>query len=275
MKQLAVAAGCCSALTLWAAALPAQASSKADLEVSVLAPSAKPLVGNVAHYAVNVVNVGSSRADGVALTVQLPTTQTSPDKFLMGDLANIDARCTHSGTKLSCNLGRIKRNSGTVVGFDLALPYTSAPLQLSASASTASAELSLDNNQANLTTALAYYQYNLSAEPIDISSCTGATLTSYFECNVYPGATQTHNFQLEPNGTVTPAGSRSSVLGNWSQPTPEDFLLEFGSPGNVSATFRGKGVEGGCFEGVTTFTSLQYFAPYRICPAGPGKTAAR
>jgi len=274
MKELAVAAGCCSAL-VWVSAVPAHASSKADLEVSVLAPTSKPLVGDVAHYAVNVVNVGTSQADHVALDIQLPATHTSPDKFLMGDLANIDARCTRSGTKLSCQLGRIKRNSGTVVGFDLALPYTSAPLALKASASTASAELSLDNNQAGMSTALAYYQYSLSAEPIDITSCTGATLTSFFECTVYPGATQTHNFQLEPNGTVTPAGSRSSVLGSWSQPTPEDFLLEFGSPGNVSATFRGKGVDSGCFEGVTTFTSLQYFAPYRVCPAGPGKTAAR
>jgi hypothetical protein len=274
MKQLAVAAGCCSALAL-AATVPAQASSKADLEVKVLAPTTKPLVGNVAHYAVNVVNVGSRQADGVALHIQLPVTHTSPDKFLMGDLANIDGRCTHAGTGLTCNLGRIQRNSGTVVGFDLALPYTSAPLSLTASASTPSAELSLDNNQAELSTSLAYYQYSLSAEPIDITSCTGATLTSFFECTVVPGATQTHNFQLEPNGTVTPAGSRSSVLGSWSQPTPEDFLLEFGSKGNVSATFRGKGVDGGCFEGVTTFTSLQYFAPYRVCPASSGKTAAR
>jgi len=266
MKQLAVAAGCCSAFVL-AAALPVQASSKADLEVTVLAPTTTPLVGNVAHYSVNVVNVGNRQADGVVLNVQLPTTHTSPDVFLMGDLANIDGRCSSQGTRLSCNLGRINRNSGTVVSFDLALPYTSAPLQLSATATTATAESSLDNNQSGLTTALAYYKNSVaSAAPIDITSCTGATLTSFFECNVYPGATQLHNFQLEPNGTVTPAGSRSSILGSWSQPTPEDFLLEFGSPGNVSATFRGKGVEGGCFEGVTTFTSLQYFAPYRVCP---------
>jgi hypothetical protein len=268
MKQLAVAAGCCSAFLL-AATVPVQASSptKADLEVTVLAPSTTPLVDVVGHYSVNVVNVGSRQADGVVLSVQLPTTHTSPDVFLMGDLANIDARCSSQGTKLSCNLGRINRNSGTVVSFDLALPYTSAPLQLTATASTATAESSLDNNQAGLTTSLAYYKNEVaSSVPIDITSCTGATLTSFFECNVYPGNTQIHNFQLEPNGTVVPAGSHSSVLGNWSQPTPEDFLLEFGSPGNVSATFRGKGVEGGCFEGVTTFTSLQYFAPYRVCP---------
>ena len=267
MKQLAVAAGCCSALML-VGAVPAQASSsKADIEVTVLAPTNTPLVCDTAHYAVNVVNVGNRQADGVVLNVQLPTTHTSPDVFLMGDLADIDARCSSQGTKLTCNLGRIQRKSGTVVSFDLALPYTSAPLQLTATATTATAELSLDNNQAGLTTTLAYYKNNVAAAaPIDITSCTGATLTSFFECNVYPGATQIHNFQLEPNGTVTPAGSTSSILGKWSQPTPEDFLLEFGAPGNVSATFRGKGVPGGCFEGVTTFTSLQYFAPYRVCP---------
>jgi len=274
MKQLAVAAGCCSAL-VWAATVPVQASSKADLAVTVLAPTTAPLVGNVAHYAVNVVNVGSRQADHVALDIQLPTTQTRPDKFLMGGLANMDARCSSDGVKITCKLGRIQRNSGTVVSFDLSLPYTSKPLQLTASASTATEEASLDNNRSGLTTALSYYKYNLSPEPIDITSCTGATLTSFFECTVYPGATQTHNFQLEPNGKVTPAGSHTSVVGSWSQPTPEDFLLEFGSPGNVSATFRGKGVEGGCFEGVTVFTSLQYFAPYRVCPAGPDKTAAR
>jgi hypothetical protein len=158
-------------------------------------------------------------------------------------------------------LGSIARNTTTAVGFDLALPYSSAPLVLSANATTSTAENVLGNNASQLTAALTYYQNPLTApQRIEVTSCTGTGLTSFFECTVYSGATQTHQYQLEANGSVTPYGS-TTVVGQWSQPSGDSLDLTLGT----SAHFTGRGVDLGCFEGLTTFNS-PYVSPYRVCP---------
>jgi uncharacterized repeat protein (TIGR01451 family) len=242
-------------------ALPVAAASVADLTVSFSAPPV-PRVDDVAHYVVNVGNTGNRNADSVSLSVQLPATHTSPGVFVLGDLSNVDPRCARSGTKLVCSLGRINRGTATSVGFDLALPYSSAPHVLSASATTVSPESALGNNAAQLTAALSYYANPVAApQRVEITSCTGTNLTSFFECTVYSGATQTHQFQLEANGTLTAYGS-TTVVGSWSQSGPDALSLSLGS----SASFTGRGVDLGCFEGVTTFASPTYVSPYRVCP---------
>jgi uncharacterized repeat protein (TIGR01451 family) len=252
-------AACCAVLAS-SATIPASAASVADLSVSFTSP-ATPLVDDVAHYVVNVRNGGSRTAASVSLTVQLPATHTSPGVFVMGDLSNVDSRCTLTGTSLTCNLASIPRNTTVSVGFDLALPYSSAPHVLAANATTTTAENVLSNNAAQLVAALSYYQNPVTPpQRIEITSCTGTNLTSFFECTVYSGATQSGQFQLEPNGDVTVYGA-TTLVGHWTQPSADTLDLTLGT----SAHFVGRGVDLGCFEGLTTRNS-PYVSPYRVCP---------
>ncbi|MFM2418247.1 MAG: hypothetical protein RL385_2970 [Pseudomonadota bacterium] len=244
----------------------ADAASAADLTVSIQAP-AGVLVEDVAHYVVQVKNVGNRNADGVVLTVDLPATHTSPGVFVLGDLSGVDPRCTRSAARLTCNLGRLNRASQTSVAFDLALPYASAPHAFVARGSTTSAENVLANNRADHVQPLTYYSESVPA-PVDadITRCTGTALTSFFECTVYTGATQTFALSLDTGGIIRSVGT-TTVVGQWAQPASDSLTMTLvNTSGNVAATFDGKGVGGGCFEGVTTFPLPSvYVSPYRVC----------
>ena len=263
-NRILVAACCVAAVMLTSQS--ASAASVADLEVGLTSPPV-PLVDAMAHYVVNVRNRGNRNADGVSLTVQLPTTHTSPSVFVMGDLSGVDPRCTRSGTRLLCNLGRVNRGATTTVGFDLGLPYSSATLVISAAASTTTVENVTSNNTAQLTAALRFYANPVAAPlHVELTSCTGTNLTSFFECTVYSGATQSHEFLLDTDGSIKLWGT-TDVLGQWSQTSADQLQIQFSELGSPTATFQGRGVDQGCFEGVTQFSSTtSYVAPYRICP---------
>jgi len=261
-----VAAGC--GLLAFTTAYPAAAAPKTDLAVTLTAPST-PGVGDLAHYEVDVVNLSARKATNVVLTVELPKTQTSPNVFVMGDLQNVDPRCSIAGTDLRCDLFTMSGSTSLSppIGFDLALPYASTALTLKATVITSTPEVTTANNVAQQTVALSY-EANPVVPPqfVDVTSCTGHDLTSFFECTVSPGSTQTRQFSLLVNGTVTYLGT---AVGYWQQPTADSLDMQFGTPGNWDAVFAGKGVDAGCFEGVTTFPSSlanpPWVSPWQVC----------
>ena len=53
--------------------------------------------------------------------------------------------------------------------------------------------------------------------------------------------------------------------GTWSA-SGADLTFTYTSPlGATLATFAGRGVDGGCFEGRVTFPNSNYVSPYHVC----------
>jgi hypothetical protein len=107
------------AVACFLAAAPALAAS--DVRVVIPTPAAQYVYDDT-QYGVVVSNIGNQSAAAVKLTVDLPATHTSPNKYVMGALAGVDPRCALAGTRLTCTLGTIARNKSTVVAFAIALP---------------------------------------------------------------------------------------------------------------------------------------------------------
>jgi hypothetical protein len=247
MKQLALL-GTVS-LSLLLGAHDAGAASQADLAVGLSAP-AGIRVDESGGYTVSVANTGRRNAAGVRLTIALPVTNTSPNVYLMGALGAYDPRCTRSGATLTCNLGTIARGASTSVAFDLALPHAMAPLTITASATTTTLpEPSLANNTASVAVAPAPW----AAAPIDgpaaieTQVCTGTGLSSFFECEQYPGSISAFDATLEDGGAITVDGM-PDVTGQWSLGNDVlhlEYADSYGPLGSIDAVSVG----GGCFEG--------------------------
>lgn len=257
-----------AALSFAAALLPPAAFAappRADLTVAVSAPSGVFFDQN-GRYTVTVANRGSREATGVSLTIQLPVTHTSPSVSVLGELGAIDGRCSRTGTRLVCNLGTINRGASTPVFFDIALPYSAAPLVVSATVSTPSAESSTSNNSASRTvTPLAYTVAVNPSRPTFIQHCTGTGLTSFFECELYPSSVSSHETVLNADHTITFVDVPPGYTGAWSQPSPTRLRFQYFEGGTLAATFEGHGTSPSCFEGVTTFPNSTYVAPYQVC----------
>lgn len=243
-------------------AAPALAAS--DLRVTIPAP-APAHVYDATSYQVVVANIGNQSAAAVTLTVTLPATHTSPTKYVMGTLANVDSRCTKSGTKLVCNLGIIGKNQNKVVTFDIALPEAAETLTVSAAATTTSSENSLANNSASDVPTLLHYATALAdGDALHNRHCTGTGLTSFFECELFPSSISFHDVVVHGDGTVS-IPDEPGFSGTWSQPTPDTLLMTYLDGQTVVAEFEGYGTAPGCFEGITTFPGSTYVSPYEVC----------
>jgi len=251
------------ALPLLAFSLPALAA--ADLSTDVTGP-ASTVVYAPGTYTVTVTNVGNLTANGVTVNISLPTTHTSPTVYLMGTLSAYSPSCTLSGSHLSCNLGTLKKLKSASVTLTMALPWSAAPLTFSATAATTSSEPNTSNNTDSFDATLSYYDVPI-AGPLDVvnSHCTGTTLTAWYECTLFPSSISTHDATLEAGGTISfPFPGYS---GAWWQTTDDALSFEYyDSTGATIAIFDGNGVDGGCFEGLTTFPGSVYVAPYEVCP---------
>lgn len=266
-KQGAWLCGVGAAGMLWGAAGQASAASRPDLTVQVLSP-ASVLVGETAQYTVQVRNAGTRTAAAVTVTIDLPATRTSPGVYVMGELSNVDSRCTRSAARLTCNVGSLARSGSTNVGFSLALPYSSAPLSIAARAQTSTLEPNLTNNEASAVADVTYY-----AEPViapvvaEVSHCTGTTaLTSFFECSLYPSSLSSHQVELRDDHSLAFPGEAPSLGGEWDQTTDSDLTMTYRDLGAALGTFVGKAVGDGCFEGLMRFTAnAGWVSPYRVC----------
>jgi len=259
MKTVSVLFGLAAILS----ATPAFA--KSDLDVTLYSPAAQ-LVDDVSSYDVVVANVGNRNASNVSLSIELPETNTSPSVFVMGVVGAFDSRCSQSGTELVCSLGRIRKNKSTTVSFDIALPYSAAPLDITVSASTTSSENTLSNNSDSASASQLYYTVAVGAPQTMVNwHCTGQGLSSFYECELSPGSLSTHDANYNTDGTIT-FSMATSITGLWQQPTPDTLNFQYWDGSQLVADFEGVGVDGGCFEGLTVFPGGPWVAPYQICP---------
>jgi uncharacterized repeat protein (TIGR01451 family) len=252
-----------SALAALVFAVSAHAAPRApNVSTTISAPSGV-LYGANARYTVQVSNVGNATASSVAITVQLPRTNTSPTVHVLGDLGAMHPSCTRSGTTLQCTVTNLRAGRSASVYFDIAIPYSAAPVALSASAVTAG-DSNTGNNTASRTLSLA--AQNVSVNPTRntfIRHCTGTNLISFFECELYPSSLMEHESVLHADGSITfPADPVYG--GSWSQPAPNRLVMTYTEGAAVVATFDGYGVDG-CFEGRTTFPGSTYVSMYQVC----------
>lgn len=253
------------ALAVLLAASPAFAA--ADLTVSITPPAGIHLYQS-GHYTVNVQNIGNKGASNVSLTIQLPPTHTSPQVYILGDLGSFDGRCVVSGTKLVCSLGAIAKlaSASPPVWFDIALPYSTAPLVITAAVTTTSVENTTANNSASHTANLLDYAVAINPPRNAVNRhCTGTGLTSFFECELFPSSISSHDTVFNPGGTISFPGAPASYTGTWTQPTPDHLLFQYFDNGLLVASFDGYGVSGACFEGKTTFPNSTYMSMYEVC----------
>ncbi|MCA9528234.1 MAG: hypothetical protein KC549_18245, partial [Myxococcales bacterium] len=154
------------------------AFAAADLETTADGP-ASTLVGAVGQYTFTVENIGNRNADNVTLTIDLPATHTSPQVYIMGDLAGYSGGCSLAGQQLTCPLGRLRRGTSAAVTVDIALPCSAASLDFIATADTTSNESNTANNVDAHTANLTYVATAIPATVLVTNRhCTGTGLTA-------------------------------------------------------------------------------------------------
>lgn len=221
---------------------------------------------------IRVRNLGQKPAAGVQLIINLPQTATSPQVYVMGTVGAFSTpACSRSNTRLTCQLGSIAKNGSTSVFFDLLLPYSTNPLVIAANVTTTS--IPGDSNPGN--NSLAYTAVPRTV-PVTVNSavtatnehCTGQpTLSSYFECTLFPSSITSHQTIFDAGGTITFIGAPATYTGTWSYTTATNRLqFSYYDSGNLVASFDGRGVSSNCAEGKTTFTPDNgYISMYRVC----------
>lgn len=222
-------------------------------------------VYDVGRWTFTVSNIGAHTANSVSLAIQLPATHTSPQVYVMGDVIAFSSSCTRSGLNMTCNLGNIRRNRSASVWVDLALPESAAPIVVSGTAS-ASGDNTPANNSASLSASLLHYDVVVNG-PRDVHNrhCTGTTLTAFYECTKFPSSIASHDIVLEADHTVSFVGV-TGYTGVWSQASNQQLHFEYYELGSLVATFDGWGVDGNCFEGMTTFNPPSaYVSAYEVC----------
>ncbi len=261
-------------LTVLFAAPSALAASRADLATSITTSPSPALVYATARYTVRVANVGNRNASGCTVHIDLPATHTSPQVYVLGDVGGTSSACTQNGTALDCPPGTINKGKNKSVYFDIALPVNAASLDFTATAATTSSENDLGNNSASAAADQTFYAAGVATTPstpatMVNSHCTGTGLTAWYECTLSPSSITAHVSELHDDGTLTIPGY-AGYTGGWTlTPTSVGSFLYFNmnDGSGIVAEFEGWGVDGGCFEGLTTFPGGgAWVSPYEVCP---------
>jgi hypothetical protein len=214
---------------------------------------------------VTVHNVGSRSARDVMVTVLLPETSTSPTVHVLGDLDDIDPDCQLVGTALECDVGRVRRGRSTTLEFDIALPWSQAPINVGVIVSTSTTDSNPSNDLDQSTAEVNYPDLQLVGQQfITHHHCTGQGLNAFYDCVVSPSSITSHDVIFEANGSMTFAPGYSAYTGQWSQPTPDALVFEYRYNGTLVLEFSGDAVSAGSFEGMTTFPGRSWVSPYEV-----------
>lgn len=242
------------------------AVSKPDLATSITVPSGVHVYDSGA-YVFTVANVGTKNATGATMQIQLPETNTSPQVYVMGTLGAFGPSCTRSGTVLNCTLGAIAKGTSKSVTVNIALPYASDPLVFDATVPPVVGETNTGNNDASAAANLLTYDVTFAAaENATNRHCTGTTLTSFFECELFPSSIASFDSVLETDGSVTLVGAPAGFGGNYSLPTPDHLLIDYYDTDGPAGSLDAWGTSADCWEGIMTFPgSSPYVAPYEVC----------
>lgn len=247
----------------------ASAAPTPDLTTSIVAPSSST-VDVAATWTFKVSNTGTKDAGGVKLYIDLPATNTSPTVYVMGVVGTLPSGCTRSGTRVTCDIGTVKKGKTLSRSFTLALPESAGTLDFATDASTTTtpAENTTNNtdsevgNPANVTVTAPTVQTTVSND-----HCTGTGLESYYECELFPSSISSHDVEFHADGSITIPMAGPEYGGSWVV-SGTQLWFEYTEYGTPVVDFVGYGVENGtnqCWEGITTFPSSSYVAPYRVC----------
>jgi hypothetical protein len=241
------------------------ASPKPDLRVTIAGPNTIAPYSPY-QYTVTVKNIGNAPAANVKVVVDLPETDTSPQKFILGTVSGIGTGCTVVTRKLNCTTaGSLNNNQQRVYTFNLALPVASKVLTLRATGSTTTAnEQDALNNTATKTPSFNYPANPFTGGDVLISMCTGSNLSSFFECDLFPSSQQHHIFTLNGDTSVEVYGD---TVGNWDRPAANRLHMLMNDGMGHIVEFQGYAANSTCFEGKTTFTPNPggFMAIYKVC----------
>ena len=259
-------------VTAFSAASAFAAPPAPNLSVLPWQGSATPIVESPYQYTVRVQNIGNQTAQGVVVTVEFPLTNTSPTRYILGKLSGVSATqgtCSTATNKIVCSIGSIGNNQTRSVTFTFEFQVSATAPTLKATATTTSSnEINLANNTLSTTPLLRYPNNVVTGGSYLVTSCTGRGMTSFYECEMTPGSTQSFLADLIPGGSLTiPAAP--GYFGFWDQygqPFNQTLHLKLDDGGGTTAEFNGFAVSGSCFEGLTTFPGqTTYNAAYRVC----------
>ncbi len=248
-------------LTLFASG----AFAAADLDTTLALPGGAD-VYDTQVVEVTVANVGNRNANNTLLTIELPETNTSPTVHVMGIVGAIDSRCDQSGTLITCNLGKIRKNRSKTVDFEIVLPWSAGSLDFSTTASTSSSESNLSNNTDSGAGQVAYIDTPIAGPAVAVNRhCTGQGLEAFYECSLYPSSISSHSIVLEGDGSISFLPAQPGYTGSWAQNYDDSLWFEYSFNGSAVLDFVGNGVGGNCFEGLTIFAGSAWVAPYEVC----------
>jgi Domain of unknown function DUF11 len=247
----------------------ALAAPSADLRVDITGPSSVA-ISTPTTYTISVKNHGPSTAEGVKITVAFPLTNTSPTVHILGTVSGLVPGCSIVSNTLSCNVGQLKKNKTAAFTYSYTAPVSTKVLQMTAVASSTVADPAPANNTKSLVPNLTYPTRPITSAAVTNSHCTGQTLTSYFECLLYPSSISSHNTTLNADLSVT--FTEPGYTGTWSQNAAKttlkfEYFEATGSGSTKVLEFNGFAINGAnCFDGLSTFfPASPYVSPYRVC----------
>jgi len=245
-------------------------ASQPNLDVQPWVGNMSPQVETTYQYTTTVRNIGTQTAQGVIVTIDFPSTNTSPNKYVMGKIIGAyPTGCTMAPapnrTKLTCNIGNMAGGAVRPITFGFEWQVANIVQTITATAAvTTGNEQNPANNSAAMTPTLTYPDNIPTASRYLVTSCTGRGMTSFYECEITPGSTQSRLYlDFNLGGTMYVQGM-TNFIGYWDQNTLPDKSLHIDIPGNVD--FNGFAVSSTCFEGITTFPgNVTYNSAYRVC----------
>jgi hypothetical protein len=255
-----------AALLLAASPIAQAAAPSADLSVSVSAPSIEA-VNTANRYTVRVSNIGRKDASASVLKVTFPLTNTSPQRFLLGQLSQLAPGCSLSLDTLTCNIAPIAKNNFREIAFTYSMPVTSTVVQLVAVASTNDRELSLINNRRVHQAVPSYPSLAIAADSTATNShCSGTDLSAYFECELFPSSISSHAAVFHAGGILS-IPEAPDYTGAWQQAASNRLTFQYFDSNSLRIlSFEGFGSVPGCFDGITRFDDNQtYVSAYRVC----------
>jgi Domain of unknown function DUF11 len=250
-------------VTTFLFATPALAA--VDLAVSIV--TLDPVyVYDYATYDVEVSNLSNEKASDVDVIIELPATNT-PQVEVFGFVMDIDHRCTLVGTEIHCNLGILPQ--GTMhLTFLLGVPWSNQPLDVTATVTSSSPEVTLANNTDAVAGPLWYYTVDVQPGQYPVEGCMSAWpfgYSSFFECTIDPASPMNGLLEFDSGGHVWVPGV-SGIIGTWWQPTSERLVYTYDRGGIMGVEqFEGWGVSPSCFEGFSSYAFSGVAHPRRIC----------
>jgi hypothetical protein len=244
----------------------AHAAQKADLSVSLFAPVLEP-VNSANIYTYRISNIGVKDATGSKIKITFPLTKTSPQRYLLGRLSQVDGRCSFSVDTLTCNLNLIRKNKFTDVSFAYSIPVSTTLVQMVAITSTNDQEMSLLNNRSEHQPALRYPSLAIASDASATNShCTGQSLSAYFECELFPSSISSHGAVFHSNGSLS-IPEAPDYVGAWQQSANDRLSFQYFDSNSLRIlNFEGFGSVPGCFDGITHFDeNPAYVSAYRVC----------